>query len=548
MLKTTIRSLINKLWDKFWSGGISNPLNAIEQMTYLLFMRRIDDLDTQKMQDKKDGYIQSYTSIFEGEIKLRGFDEPISKETLRWSAMKDMEDEEMLRHVQMKVFPFIQQLGGSEEENEVSFFTKHMKNAVFLIPKPSLMKEAYKTINEIYAEIDKEVKEEVKKQVTSTDARALLNDIQGDVYEHLLEELKTAGKNGQFRTRPHIVQLVVELVFADIKDKNIFLQDDFRIADPACGSATFLLGAFKYILTQFTSEEFIKKDDDGYTIGIKGNLLSTEGHKKLEEDTFFGYDIDPTMVRIGLMNLLMHGITQPQIDYKDTLSKSYNEDGQYKAVFANPPFTGSIDKGDKNGDLKIDTNKTELLFIERIHKMLTNGGTAGIIIPQGVLFGRGKAFIETRKLMIEQAELKAVITLPSGVFKPYAGVATAILIFTKGGTTENVWFYEMKSDGYTLDDKRQPDREKSNLQDIIKRFKSRNTKTDIDRSGSDVNYFFIPKNEIVENNYDLSLNQYKEEVYAEVSYDEPKDILKRLNDMEKEIQKELTELSNIFVV
>ncbi len=344
------------------------------------------------------------------------------------------------------------------------------------------------------------------------------------------------------------MQLVVELVFADIEDKNVFLEEDFRIADPACGSATFLLGAFKYILTQFTSPQYIGQSDDGYSIGTTGDLLSDNGHKKLEKDTFFGYDIDPTMVRIGLMNLLMHGITQPQIDYKDTLSKGYNENARYKAVFANPPFTGSIDKEDINADLTLLTTKTELLFIERIHKMLADGGTAGIIIPQGVLFGSGKAFVETRKLMIEQAELKAVVTLPSGVFKPYAGVATAILIFTKGGTTENVWFYEMRSDGYTLDDKRQPDRDKSDLHDIIKRFKNRDPKKDTDRSGSKVNYFFIPKNEIVENSYDLSLNKYKEEVYAEVSYDEPKDILKRLNEMEKDIQKELKELSDIFVV
>lgn len=547
MLKATLKSLINKLWDKFWSGGISNPLNAIEQMTYLLFMRRIDDLDTQKKQDKKDGHIQNYTSIFEGEIILQGFKDPIAKKDLRWSAMKDMEDDEMLQHVQMKVFPFIKQLGVNEVDGEVSFFTKHMKNAVFLIPKPSLMKEAYKTINEIYSEIDKEVKEEAKKQGTTTDTRAILNDIQGDVYEHLLEELKTAGKNGQFRTRPHIVQLVVELVLADVSDTEI-LSPDFRMADPACGSATFLLGAFKHILTRFTDEKYIQLSEDGYRVGTTGNRLSADFHKKLEEDTFFGYDIDPTMVRIGLMNMLMHGITKPHIDYKDTLSKDYNEDAQYKAVFANPPFTGNIDIVEKNKDLKLPTNKTELLFIERIHKMLADGGTAGIIIPQGVLFGGNKAFVETRKLMIEQAELKAVISMPNGIFKPYAGVATAILIFTKGRTTENVWFYEMKSDGYTLDDKRQPDRDKSDLQDIIKRFKNRDPKNDTDRSGSDVNCFFIPKSEIIENNYDLSLNKYKEEVYAEISYDEPKDILKKLNEMEKDIQKELKGLSDIFVV
>lgn len=543
MLEATLKSLINKLWDRFWSGGIANPLNAIEQMTYLLFMKHLEVFDNQKVQDKANGLIASYNSVFDGNIKLPAFNEPIEKNTLRWSKIADIPEDEILSHMQLKVFPFIRELGG-----ENSFFTKHMVNAVFLIPKPSLMRDAYKTINDIFDEINREAREEANTENKKEYSRAILNDIQGDVYEHLLEELKTAGKNGQFRTRTHIVQLVIELVFADITDKNEFLSEDFRIADPACGSATFLLGAFKYILTQFTSPEFIHPTDDKFMIGTTGDLLPEASYEKLTKDTFFGYDMDPTMVRIGLMNLLMHGITQPQIDYNDTLSKNYNENARYKAVFANPPFTGSIDKDDKNESLKIETNKTELLFIERIHQMLINGGTAGIIIPQGVLFGSGKAFVETRKLMIEQAELKAVITMPSGVFKPYAGVATAILIFTKGGTTENVWFYEMKSDGYTLDDKRQPDIEKSDLQDIIQRFKNRDTNKDTDRSGSKVNCFFVTKNEIIENNYDLSLNKYKEEVYTEISYDEPKEILKRLNEMEKDIQKELKELSDIFVV
>jgi type I restriction enzyme M protein len=317
------------------------------------------------------------------------------------------------------------------------------------------------------------------------------------------------------------------------------------VADPACGSSTFLLGAFKHIYTRFTNEKYIHRDDDGFRVGTTGDRLSEDLHKKFEEGTFFGYDIDQTMVRIGLMNMLMHGITQPHIDYKDTLSKSYNEAGRYKAVFANPPFTGNIDKEDINENLILGktTTKTELLFIERIHKMLTENGTAGIIIPQGVLFGSGKAFVETRQLMIEQAELKAVVAMPSGVFKPYAGVATAILIFTKGRTTERVWFYDMKSDGYTLDDKRQPDKEKSDLQDIITQFKDRNSKPVNDRKGK---FFFVNYDEIKENNYDLSINKYKEEVYEEISYEAPKDILKRLNMMEKNIQKELKELTTIF--
>lgn len=543
MLKATLKSLINKLWDRFWSGGISNPLNAIEQMTYLLFMKRIDDLDTQKVQDKKDGHIKSYTSIFEGVVKLQGFDEPILKETLRWSSFAEMKDEEMLQHVRDKVFPFIRdELGKSDQGKETSFFTQHMKNSYFMIPKPSLMRDAYRTINEIYREIDNEANQEVNNDVSPRDKRSVLNDIQGDVYENLLEELKTAGKNGQFRTRPHIVQLVVELVMSDITDDEV-LSPNFRVADPACGSSTFLLGAFKHIYTRFTDKTYIHKDDDGFNVGTTGNRLSEDLHRKFEEDTFFGYDIDQTMVRIGLMNMLMHGITQPHIDYKDTLSKSYNEQGRYKAVFANPPFTGNIDKEDINENLRLPTTKTELLFIERIHKMLTENGTAGIIIPQGVLFSSGKAFVETRQLMIEQAELKAVVAMPSGVFKPYAGVATAILIFTKGRTTEKVWFYDMKSDGYTLDDKRQADKEKSDLQDIITQFKERNSQSVNDRKGK---FFFVNYDEIKDKDYDLSINQYKEEVYPEIHYESPKVILEKLSFLEKDIVKGIQELQNLF--
>ena len=543
MLKATLKSLINKLWDRFWSGGISNPLNAIEQMTYLLFMKRIDDLDTQKVQDKKDGHIKNYTSIFEGTVKLQGFDEPILKETLRWSSFAEMSDEEMLQHVRDKVFPFIRdELGKSEEGRETSFFTQHMKNSYFMIPKPSLMRDAYRTINEIYQEIDNEANQEINNDVSPRDKRSVLNDIQGDVYENLLEELKTAGKNGQFRTRPHIVQLVVELVMSDITDDEV-VSPNFRVADPACGSSTFLLGAFKHIYTRFTNEQYRHTDDDGFRVGTTGDRLSEDLHKKFEEHTFFGYDIDQTMVRIGLMNMLMHGITQPHIDYKDTLSKYYNEEERYKAVFANPPFTGNIDKEDINENLRLPTTKTELLFIERIHKMLTENGTAGIIIPQGVLFGSGKAFIETRQLMIEQAELKAVVAMPSGVFKPYAGVATAILIFTKGRTTEKVWFCNMENDGYTLDDKRQKINNSTELQDIINQFKERHSKPINDRKGK---FFFVNYDEIKDNNFDLSINKYKEEVYEEIHYESPKVILEKLSFLEKDIVKGIEELQNLF--
>jgi type I restriction enzyme M protein len=262
------------------------------------------------------------------------------------------------------------------------------------------------------------------------------------------------------------------------------------------------------------------------------------------QNSFYGFDIDTTMVRLGLMNLMMHGIDEPNIDYKDTLSKSYNEDNQYDVVMANPPFTGNIDAGDKNPSLQVDSNKTELLFVSRIFNMLKMGGTAAVVVPQGVLFGSGKAFIAARKIIIEQSELKAVISLPSGVFKPYAGVATAILIFTKAGETTYVWFYEMQADGYSLDDKRNKI-DNSDLPDIIKQYNNRSRLNhSLDRKEK---FFFIPKVEIVENDYDLSLSKYKEEVYEEIVYEKPNVIIEKLQSIESNIQNGLVELKELMI-
>jgi type I restriction enzyme M protein len=268
----------------------------------------------------------------------------------------------------------------------------------------------------------------------------------------------------------------------------------------------------------------------------------TQEIKSILDKSFVGYDFDTTMVRLGLMNLMMHGIDEPKIDYKDTLSKSYNEDSQFDIVMANPPFTGNIDKGDINEGLKLPTTKTELLFVERIFNMLKMGGTAAVIVPSGVIQNSGKAFEAVRKLIIEKAELKAVIAVPSGVFKPYAGVSTAILIFTKGGETDHVWFYDMQADGYTLDDKRNKIAD-SDLPDIVQRYKARDAKKDSDRK---LKYFMVPKKEIVENNYDLNLSTYKEEVYEEVSYEKPNVIFEKLESIEAEIQKGLAELKELM--
>jgi type I restriction enzyme M protein len=537
---TVLKGKINQLWDKFWSGGISNPLTAIEQITYLLFMKRLDDLDIKKEADAEFAG-ESYTSKFEGywippehvfkldEIKSlqeaqkekEEKENPfrVDKQTLRWNHFKRMAAEEMLSHVQMKVFPYLKMLNGDE-----SPFTHHMKNAVFIIPKPALLVEAMSTIEEIFVEIEKDANE----------SNLPFQDIQGDVYEMLLSEIASAGKNGQFRTPRHIIKLIAELVKPQLGNV---------IGDPACGTGGFLLGAYQYMVTQLANNDNILPDEDGFIRNSVSGVL-TKKVSDILNDSLYGYDIDVTMVRLGLMNLMMHGVETPHIDYKDTLSKGFSESNQYQVIMANPPFTGSIDKGDINESLKLGTTKTELLFVENIYNLLKIGGTAGVIVPQGVLFGSGKAFVEARKILIEKCELKAVIAMPSGVFKPYAGVSTAILIFTKGGETENVWFYDMQSDGYSLDDKRTKLPGYGDLQDIVTRYHKRDQAKESDRKEK---FFFVPKAEIIAENYDLSMGKYKENVFEEIKYEKPEVLLGKLKTLESEISKELAELEGMLV-
>jgi type I restriction enzyme M protein len=304
-----------------------------------------------------------------------------------------------------------------------------------------------------------------------------------------------------------------------------------------------LLGAYQYIVTQLVKDKStLKPDEDGFIRSSVSDRL-TKKVSTILNDSLYGYDIDVTMVRLGLMNLIMHGVDTPHIDYKDTLSKGFTESNKYQIIMANPPFTGSIDKGDINESLKLGTTKTELLFVENIYNLLKMGGTAGVIVPQGVLFGSGNAFVEARKILVEKCELKAVIPMPSGVFKPYAGVSTAILVFTKGGETENVWFYDMQSDGYSLDDKRSKADGHGDLQDIVKQFKKRDQKKESDRKAK---FFFVSKDEIVKENYDLSMSKYKEDVFEEVVYEKPAVILIKLKTMENEITQELNELEGML--
>lgn len=539
-LNPTLKSHINKLWDKFWSGGISNPLTAIEQITYLIFMKRIDELDLKRKSDA-EWTGEEYKSLFDGTYskivkkinedtgKEEDVAEEHSKEEFRWSFIKNMNTaDEKLDHIRQYVFSFIKELNGKN-----SHFTKHMQNAVFVIPSPLLLHEAIAIIEDIFKEIEKDALENGQ----------AFQDIQGDVYEYLLSEIASAGKNGQFRTPRHIINLLVEMVEPKYGNK---------IGDPACGTGGFLLGAYQYILTSFDLENKNSKvDENGFSRSTTSGLL-TEGRKQIIDKSLRGYDIDVTMVRLGLMNLMMHGIDDPNIDYTDTLSKSFqkysDEQNSYDIVLANPPFTGNLNKGEIDDTLTLSTTKTELLFIDRIYSMLRIGGTAGIIIPQGVLFGSANAFVDARKIMIEKSQLKAVITMPSGVFKPYAGVATAILIFTKGGETDKVFFYDMQSDGYSLDDKREKLKDENgnpdygDLQDIISQYKNRDSNLN-DRSSK---FFIVSKQEIIENGYDLSHSSYKEEVYEEIKYDDPKDILATLSSLENEIQKGLSKIKSLY--
>jgi len=546
-----LKALINSLWNTLWSGGIANPLTAIEQITYLLFMKRLDDMEIKLENDAaflKEKYIskrfagtyvpyvdESLYQITDKtskedakkiEAALKEAKKPVSKQELRWTKIKRITPtEKMLEHVRYNVFPFIKTLN-----SDSSPFTKHMANAVFIIEKPTLFLEAYSKIEEIFIEIEKDASE----------GGHTFQDIQGDVYEMLLSEIAQAGKNGQFRTPRHIIKLMAELVEPQLGHK---------IADPACGTAGFLLGAYQYILTDLVrkkDKKKLEKDEDGFEIATYSSFID-ENIKKVLDESFYGFDIDVTMVRLGLMNLMMHGIDNPKIDYKDSLSKSYNEAGQYDIVLANPPFTGKIDRGDVNTSLRIDSPASELLFLDRISSMLRIGGKAAVIIPEGVLFGSSNAQKQTREIILKDNQLEAVISLPSGAFKPYTGVKTAILVFTKVEEksktwhTEKVWFYELQSDGYSLDDNRRRLKDFP-LPETKDAFDNRTKSKTKDRKS----HFFVPITEIQENDLDLSFNRYKEYEYVEQTYEPPKEILAKLMKLEKEILKDMEELNSLI--
>lgn len=471
MLTGEIKNKVDRIWETFWTGGVTNPLTVIEQFTYLIFIKSLDDKQLQN----------------EAEANLLGIETKVifdrEHDDLRWHSFKEFEAEKMYNTVANNVFPFIKKLNGDSS----SSFAKYMGDAMFVIPTPLMLQRV----------------------VTGIDGLVLEGDVKGDLYEYLLSKLSTSGTNGQFRTPRHIIKMMVELMKPTPSD---------IIIDPAAGTSGFLVGASEYL-----------KDNHG-------DLFNSEELKDhYNNNMFHGNDMDSTMLRIGTMNMLLHDVENPQISYRDSLSKGNTDREKYTLVLANPPFKGSLDEESVAEDLLriSDTKRTEILFLSLMLRILKTGGRCAVIVPDGVLFGSTNAHRSIREEIVEKNKLEAVISMPSGVFKPYAGVSTAILIFTKTGIggTDKVWFYDMEADGYSLDDKREKI-EDSNIEDIIARYhniEDENTRERTEKS------FLVPKEEIVENNYDLSINRYKEIVYEEVEYEEPEKIIGYIRELEEDI-------------
>jgi len=511
MLTGDIRSQIDAIWNAFWTGGISNPLEVIEQITYLLFLKRLDDLHT--LEENKAARLRK---PMERHIFPAGAD-PKGRpyEDLRWSRFKNLAPPEMFEVVNDHVFPFLRTLGGDD-----STYAHHMKDARFTIPTPALLAKVVDMLDHV-----------------PMDDR----DTKGDLYEYMLGKIATAGQNGQFRTPRHIIRLMVEMMEPTATDV---------ICDPACGTCGFLVAAGEHLRERHPEI-----------------LRDTKSREHFHHGMFHGFDFDNTMLRIGSMNMLLHGVENPDIRYRDSLAQDHaGEDEKYTLVLANPPFAGSLDYETVAKDLlaAVKTKKTELLFLALFIRLLKPGGRAAVIVPDGVLFGSSKAHKELRRILVEDQKLDAVISLPSGVFRPYAGVSTAILSFTKtnSGGTDHVWFYDVDADGWSLDDKRTsllPDEllgplpkqpltaeqhEKNNLPDVLARWSER-SRSERERPRT-AHSFCVAKSDIVAAGYDLSLNRYKEVVHEEVQHRAPKDILADLATFETEIQQGLKQLEEML--
>ena len=488
-IRSEVKSKIDSIWNKFWSGGIANPLNAIEQITALIFLKMLSEKDTQKI--SQASFVgEEYVSIFENEKQAK------------WDNFKELDSVSMLETVRDVAFPFI------KKYNEGSEFNKSLKDLAFIITKPSLLSETVEALEEIF-------------NILEDDDKGFMDSL-GDMYEYLLSEISSSGKNGQFRTPRHIIKMITQLVNPQIGE---------RVFDPSVGTAGFLVGAYTHMLQPYTEK--------GGRLGA--NLTDSNLWDKLSNDTFFGNDSDISMIRISMMNMMLHDIQNPHIKQVDTLGKGYTEKEKYQVVLANPPFKGSIDKEDKSEDFSISSTKTELLFVDLITRVLDIGGRSGVIIPDGVLFGSSNAHKTLRKNLLENNELKAVISMPSGVFKPYAGVSTAVLVFVKGGSTEKVWFYDMQADGYSLDDKRNKI-ENNDIPDIIEKYHKKETAD----YKSTKKHFFVDVKEIVENDYDLSINRYKTIEYEEIEYPPTNEILGKIEKLSKSIENDLKKLKGLL--
>ena len=514
MITGVIKNKIDKIWTDIWAGGITNPLTVIEQLTYLMFISSLDEkeIETEEF---------AHSMGMEADEADLIFPQSAVGQSMRWSKFKDRDSREIFEIISQRVFPAVKKMKygklpdfdengelieieeDTESGNSQTAFSKYMDSAVFLIPNAQILQKIITGLDDLYIH----------------DIADL--DMQGDLYEYMLGKLSTAGQNGQFRTPKHIREMMVELVAPT--------PDDI-ICDPACGTAGFLVSSAEYIRRHYE------------------NTMTDEQWENFANKTFSGYDTDYTMLRIAAMNLMLHSITNPDIDYKDSVSKQNNVSNKYTVCLANPPFKGTVDAESIHDNLKAvtNTNKTELLFLALFLRLMQKGGRCACIVPDGVLFGSSKAHKSIRKELIENHQLKAVISMPSGVFKPYAGVSTAVLVFvkTEAGGTENVWFYDMKADGFSLDDKRSEIAE-NDIPDIIARFHNLDGEMNRERTEQS---FFVPKQEIVDNDYDLSINKYKKTEYVAVEYPPTSEIMVEIEDLNKVIETELSELKKMLNV
>ena len=498
MITGELKNKIDGLWDIFAAGGLVNPLDVIEQVTYLMFIHDLDDTDNLRARESAALGLP-HKSIFAEEVKIG--DRTIPGHQLKWSVFHDFPAGKMYSVMQEWVFPFIKNLHGDKN----SAYSKYMDDAIFKLPTPLLLSKVVDCLDDIYAQM---------KQLHDTDVR-------GDVYEYLLSKISQSGRNGQFRTPRHIIQMMVELMDP---------QPDDVICDPACGTSGFLVTAGDYLKKKYKNEIFFNRQKKDHYMN----------------HMFFGYDMDRTMLRIGAMNMMTHGVDNPFIEYRDSLSDQNPDKEKYSLILANPPFKGSLDNDTVSADLlKVcKTKKTELLFLALFLRMLKVGGRGAVIVPDGVLFGSSTAHKSIRKALVENNRLEAVISMPSGVFKPYAGVSTGILIFTKTGHggTDKVWFYDMTADGFSLDDKRTPVTE-NDIPDIIARFHHLDGEAERERTEKS---FFVPKAEIEENSYDLSINKYKKTEYVTVEYPPTSEILYELDELERQITEGLKDLKGMI--